>query len=277
MTMYGAPFSSWPTSDTLQTCSLRSRALALASRRKRWTISGSSASASCTTLRATCCSSCRCVATATTPMPPRPRIRSIRNLPPTIEPTSIIDRRTVARARHGGADAPARRRAPTCDDPTRAQSDMMAVMRASSIAVTLVTVAAVGPLAALAGCHPAEPPAAPAPKGPTACARASDSMVQTMLDRLSQEGPPPTEAADALRNLIRERCEQDGWSPEATKCLIAMTSVKDAEPCARLMTEEQQAALVRDETALFGPADSQATPAAAPAGSEPARSDKPNT
>jgi hypothetical protein len=100
-------------------------------------------------------------------------------------------------------------------------------------------------------------------------------MVQTMLDRLSSQGPPPTEAADALRNLIRERCEQDGWSAEATRCLIAMASIKDAEPCAKLMTDEQQAALVRDETALFGPVDAQATPASAPAEPEPPRSEKP--
>jgi hypothetical protein len=163
------------------------------------------------------------------------------------------------------------------------QSDMMAVMRASWIAVTLGLVAAVaelgalGALATLGACHSAEPPAAPTPKGPTACARASDSMVQTMLDRLSKDGPPPTEAADALRNLIRERCEQDGWSAEATRCLIAMTSVKDAEPCARLMTDAQQAALVRDESALFGATDAQATPAATPASApaEPGRSEKP--
>jgi hypothetical protein len=153
---------------------------------------------------------------------------------------------------------------------------MMAVMRASWIAVALgmvaaagalATLGALGGLATLGACHSAEPPAAPTPKGPTACARASDSMVQTMLDRLSKDGPPPTEAADALRNLIRERCEQDGWSAEATRCLIAMTSVKDAEPCARLMTDAQQAALVRDESALFGAADGQAAPPSAPASS----------
>ena len=146
----------------------------------------------------------------------------------------------------------------------------MAVMRASPVVVVLVGLAG-----AFAACHSAEPPVGPTLKGPTACARASDSMVQTMLDRLSSQGPPPTEAADALRNLIRERCERDGWSAEATKCLIAMTSIKDAEPCARLMTDEQQAALVRDEAALFGPADGQATPAAAPGDAGPAKSEKP--
>ena len=168
-------------------------------------------------------------------------------------------------------------------------------MRASRIVVALRAVVAVvsiacgglAGLAGLAGCGPSQPPVAPAPKGPTACARASDSMVQTMLDRLSSDGPPPTEAADALRNLIRERCEQDGWSAEATRCLIAMKTVKDAEPCAQLMTEGQQAALVRDEAAMFGPDkpdDKKARPPEAPAAAtEPpagelpaAKSEKPN-
>jgi len=157
-------------------------------------------------------------------------------------------------------------------------------MRGSRIVVAVFAfgaAAALGAVAVLAACGPGQPPVAPTPKGPTACARASDSMVQTMLDRLSSDGPPPTEAADALRNLIRERCEQDVWSAEATKCLIAMTSVKDAEPCAKLMTDEQQAALVRDESTLFGPVDAQASPASAPAPGpapgpgEPVKSEKP--
>jgi len=160
-------------------------------------------------------------------------------------------------------------------------------MRGSRLVVAVFAFgaeAALGAVAVLAACGPGHPPVAPTPKGPTACARASDSMVQTMLDRLSSDGPPPTEAADALRNLIRERCEQDVWSAEATKCLIAMTSVKDAEPCAKLMTDEQQAALVRDEAALFGPADRKPAPSPAespsgqPAPSEQpaAKSEKPN-
>jgi hypothetical protein len=153
----------------------------------------------------------------------------------------------------------------------------MAGMRNRRIIVALfgalARVVALGVLVGLGACGPAQPAVAPAPKGPTACARASDTMVQTMLDRLSSDGPPPTEAADALRNLIRERCEQDGWSAEATKCLIAMTSVKDAEPCAKLMTDEQQAALVRDEAALFGPADAKA--AGQPVSDTPANGDPP--
>ncbi|HEY0194556.1 MAG TPA: hypothetical protein VGC42_25765 [Kofleriaceae bacterium] len=103
------------------------------------------------------------------------------------------------------------------------------------------------------GCaHESLPPAAA--KGPTACARAADNMVKTMLDRLSHQDAPPTDQADAMRNLIRERCEQDAWSDGATRCLIAMTSQADAGPCAQQMTDAQQAALVRDEQARFPPA-----------------------
>jgi hypothetical protein len=126
---------------------------------------------------------------------------------------------------------------------------------------------------ALAACHQAAPPKAAAPKGPTACARASDNMVQLMLDRLPAKDSPPTDEADGLRNLIRERCEQDGWSAEATACLNAMKRLEEAEPCAKLMTDDQQAALVTDQQARFGaaagtPAGSAArSPAGAAAGS----------
>src|SRR5262245_41806743 len=95
-------------------------------------------------------------------------------------------------------------------------------------------------VATLLACGHSAPLAPPAPKGPTACARASDSMVLAMLARLPAGGTTPTEEADALRNLIRERCEQDGWSAEATQCLTAMKQLEDAEPCAKLMTDDQQ-------------------------------------
>ena len=120
---------------------------------------------------------------------------------------------------------------------------------------------------ALVACHH-DAPAPVAPKGPTPCERASDNMVQGMLARLSSKDAPPMEQADAIRNLIRERCEQDAWSAEATRCLIAMKNLDDAAPCAKLMTDEQQAALVRDQTARFGTAPGAATPAAP--GAEPA-------
>src|SRR5882724_8615149 len=123
-------------------------------------------------------------------------------------------------------------------------------------------------VAVLVACHHADAPVPVAPKGPTPCARASDSMVQTMLDRLPDSSELPTEQADAIRNLIRERCEQDGWSAEATQCLIAMKRQDDAEACAKLLTDDQQAALVRDQEARFG--------AKAGGGAEPAAPSAPS-
>jgi len=114
-------------------------------------------------------------------------------------------------------------------------------------------------LVALAACQHADP-APVAPQRPAPCARAADNMVATMLARLPAREAPPTEAADGLRNLIRGRCEHDGWSAAATQCLIAMTRLEDAEPCAKLMTEAQQAALVRDGNAQFGGSDHASSP-----------------
>ena len=113
-------------------------------------------------------------------------------------------------------------------------------------------VAALGGLAAvLVACQRAEAPPPAAPKRPTACERAADSMVGAMLARLPASDEP-TEQADALRRLIRVRCEQDGWSAEATRCLIAMQKLDDAAPCAKLLTDDQQAALVRDQEGRAG-------------------------
>lgn len=114
----------------------------------------------------------------------------------------------------------------------------------------------------LAACHSADAPPPAAPKSPPACDRASDSIVAAMLARLPAGNPPPTDEADAVRRLIRERCERDGWSAEATQCLIAMKRLDDAEPCARLLSDDQQAALARDGEAKLGHGG-----AAAPAGS----------
>lgn len=105
---------------------------------------------------------------------------------------------------------------------------------------------------ALIACQHADAPPPAAPSGPTACERAADSMVGAMLTHLPA-ADAPTEQADALRRLIRVRCEQDGWSAEVTRCLIAMQKLDDAAPCAKLMPDDQQEALTRDLEARFGP------------------------
>ena len=131
-------------------------------------------------------------------------------------------------------------------------------------------VAVLGGLAAvLVACQRAEAPPPVAPKQPTACERAADSMVGAMLARLPAFDEP-TEQADALRRLIRVRCEQDGWSAEATRCLIAMQKLDDAAPCAKLLTDDQQAALVRDQEGRSGAAAGArptSSPASQPSGS----------
>jgi hypothetical protein len=115
-----------------------------------------------------------------------------------------------------------------------------------------VRTAALGGLVlVLVACRHADAPPPAAPKAPAACDRAADSMVGAMLAHL----PPadvPTEQADALRRLIRVRCEQDGWSAEVTRCLIAMHKLDDAEPCAKIMPAAQQDALARDLEAQSG-------------------------
>jgi hypothetical protein len=123
--------------------------------------------------------------------------------------------------------------------------------------IAVVAVVAVIAAIALVACGSSATPPLEAPKGPTPCARASDSVVAVMLARYPAKDAP-TEAADALRNLIRERCEQDGWSAEATRCLIAMTKIEDGEACSQFMTADQQAALVRDQEAQSGPRGSSA-------------------
>jgi hypothetical protein len=127
-----------------------------------------------------------------------------------------------------------------------------------------VRAAALGGLVlVLVACRRADAPPPAAPKPPTACDRAADSMVGAMLAHL----PPadvPTEQADALRRLIRVRCEQDGWSAEATRCLIAMQKLDDAEPCAKIMPADQQAALTRDLEEQSGARAGARTGAGAP-------------
>jgi hypothetical protein len=67
-----------------------------------------------------------------------------------------------------------------------------------------------------------------------------------------RDPPPPDEAVNDLIALIRNRCEQDGWSVEAQRCLGTVKTAEDADRCGTLLTEAQQAALVRDQRARAG-------------------------
>src|SRR5690606_6637530 len=72
-----------------------------------------------------------------------------------------------------------------------------------------------------------------------------------MVDLLaSQQDPaPPDEATSSLIDMIRTRCEADRWTAEARACLAKIATPQDADACGALLTEEQQANLVRDQQA----------------------------
>ena len=115
-------------------------------------------------------------------------------------------------------------------------------------------------LAALLACvtacaGSATPMSAPAPVEPQAppaatCARVAGHTAD--LVAVGLDPPPPDDAVNALISLIRTRCEEDAWSPEARQCLSTMQTAADADRCGTLLTEEQQAALVRDQEAMLG-------------------------
>lgn len=101
----------------------------------------------------------------------------------------------------------------------------------------LVLLAACGGGAA----KPAAPPVPPN-KAPS-CAAASDGMVGLLL--ADKDPKPPDEVVDGYRKLIRERCEQDGWTPEAQRCWADAKTPDDLNVCGTLLTDDQQNALVK--------------------------------
>ncbi len=115
--------------------------------------------------------------------------------------------------------------------------------------------------------------ATPTRAAPT-CVVVADRMIEQML---TDKAPRPDEATvTSIKDIISTRCEQDGWTAAAKDCLAKMKNEADADRCAPLLTEEQQAALVRDERARSGePTDDaeadEEHPAAAPPASEAAR------
>jgi hypothetical protein len=99
----------------------------------------------------------------------------------------------------------------------------------------------------LAGCGGAPAPTeSPATAGPT-CSGAAEHVVDAMVATMDPR--PPDEAVNKLIKLIRVRCEADQWTAAARSCLAQMRSAADADRCGTLLTEAQQAALVRDQEA----------------------------
>jgi hypothetical protein len=93
---------------------------------------------------------------------------------------------------------------------------------------------------------------AEAPKSAEAsCAAVAEGMVGMMMEGKEQT-PKAKEAMAGFTEIIRTRCDADAWSAEARQCLAAMKTREDAERCSNMLTEEQQANLVRDEKAKYG-------------------------
>ena len=61
----------------------------------------------------------------------------------------------------------------------------------------------------------------------------------------NQSEKPPDDAVDKLRVLITTRCREDRWSTEAQACLGKLEKPDDVNVCGELLTEAQQAALVK--------------------------------
>ena len=103
--------------------------------------------------------------------------------------------------------------------------------------------------------------------GPT-CATVAESMVAMM-----SEGKEATKAMvdtkEDFTKIIHTRCDEDHWTADAKQCLSTMKSRADAERCSGLLTDEQQANLVRDQKAKFG-AEPPAEPKREPEAEAPA-------
>lgn len=95
----------------------------------------------------------------------------------------------------------------------------------------------------------AKPPAKPAAPA-MSCTKAADGMVSLLV--ANKDPKPPDEATDKLRKLIRERCEQDAWSFEAQRCFGDMKTIDDANVCGTLISDDQQAALIKAQDAATG-------------------------
>jgi hypothetical protein len=86
-----------------------------------------------------------------------------------------------------------------------------------------------------------EPP--PPPRPATSCEAAADGMIALLVKHQSEK--PPEDAVDKLRVLITTRCREDRWTPEAQGCLARLETAQDASTCSTLLTDEQQAGLVK--------------------------------
>lgn len=86
---------------------------------------------------------------------------------------------------------------------------------------------------------PATPePAKPAPSNK--CAFVADHLI-SLMTKTAQEAP--AEEIDKVRAAFNTRCTDDGWSPAAQECFLALQAKEDVNRCAAQLTDAQRAAL----------------------------------
>jgi len=95
------------------------------------------------------------------------------------------------------------------------------------------------------GCssHQAAAPKTTATAAPVSqCAQVAEHLVSEMAG--AQQASP--EEVDPYRNLLEKRCNEDKWSADLQKCLLASKTLQENKPCESMFTEEQNANLERD-------------------------------
>ena len=91
----------------------------------------------------------------------------------------------------------------------------------------------------------AKPAEAPAPP-PSQCAQVADHVIGLM----TASKHAAAEDIDPFRRVIITRCTDDKWSADAQHCLLGMQSLKQAEGCNDLLTQDQRDKLQSDGMAV---------------------------
>jgi hypothetical protein len=102
-------------------------------------------------------------------------------------------------------------------------------------------------LAACSGGGKTPTPETPKRAAGPSCEAVADAMVNQLI--ADKDPRPPDTAVDPIRNLISKHCTADNWTFAAKQCLLTMKNAQDAEHCATLLTDEQQAALADEQGA----------------------------
>jgi hypothetical protein len=113
----------------------------------------------------------------------------------------------------------------------------------------------------LAGCGGSPGPTQPAKAAAPSCTASGARLVELVSSQM--DPAPPDDAVNELIALVRERCEQDGWSVDARHCLGGVRTVDDADRCWALLSEAQKAAIAREPWAITPHAPSGEVPPAA--------------